>query len=376
MGEGHVLITTEEGQVVDIVGGQEAGGDVQRLDGVLTPGLVNCHCHLELSHLKGLIPKQTGMIDFLLAVMQNRFFAEDVIGIGMEAAKKEMLDNGIVAVGDICNTADSLLLKRSGGLRYHNFIEATGFIAAGADARFGQALNVYRTFADAATLVGPASVVPHAPYSVSPELFSLIDAHDPRSLLTMHNQESRAENEFFSQASGDFFRLYDALSIDISGHRATGRSSLSSVVGRLSPSHSLLLVHNVYSSPQDIEQAMATGAPEIYWCFCPQANLYINNVLPDINLFRRYQHRLVLGTDSLASNDELNIVAEMRALQQRFNELPLAELLGWATLNGARALRMADTLGSFEKGKLPGVALIEGVDNGQLGEHARARRLL
>ena len=89
----------------------EAGDDVQVFEGILSPGLINCHCHLELSHLKNVIPPHTGLIEFLCSVVTKRGFAPEVIQQEITKAEKEMYDNGIVAVGDIGNTADTASVK-------------------------------------------------------------------------------------------------------------------------------------------------------------------------------------------------------------------------------------------------------------------------
>src|SRR5476651_600607 len=102
-GPGHVLVTDAEGAVMDIVSASEAGEDIQRVDGILCPGFVNCHCHLELSHMKGLIPKHTGLVEFVFKVVTERHFDEAQVIAGIEKGEYEMLENGIVGVGDICN---------------------------------------------------------------------------------------------------------------------------------------------------------------------------------------------------------------------------------------------------------------------------------
>ena len=102
LSNGSVLITSPEGEIVDIVPAAEAGDDITRFSGILSPGFVNCHCHLELSHMKGIIPENTGMVDFLVRVIQQRGFEAEVIKEAIEEAESSMLDNGIVAVGDIC----------------------------------------------------------------------------------------------------------------------------------------------------------------------------------------------------------------------------------------------------------------------------------
>src|SRR5688572_18655365 len=123
----NVLITDESGKIKEIIPQTDAGDDLEVFEGIISPGFINCHCHLELSHMKGLIPEHTGLVDFILNLVNQRHFPEEQILQAISTAEDEMLANGIVAVGDICNNAYSLLQKTKGRIYYHNFIEASGF---------------------------------------------------------------------------------------------------------------------------------------------------------------------------------------------------------------------------------------------------------
>lgn len=404
-----VLITTDEGVVQDVLPAAEAGGDTEVFPGILTPGFVNCHCHLELSHMKGVLPQRTGLVDFLTAVIRQRGNASAGSGSGagpgsgtgsgagpgtgsrngadreeaMAAAEQEMLDGGIVAVGDICNTADTLPLKTEGRLFYHNFIETMGFIEQTAGQRFAQSLGVFQSFAEGYALpIEANSIVPHAPYSVSPALFRLVTGFPGNHILTIHNQESEEENEFYVSGKGDFLRLYQQLGLDVSFFKGTGRRSLESYLPAFYRNQHLILVHNVATKEEDVLAAKVAvasgvtgpaGGPTLFYCLCPNANEYISGQLPDVEMLLRNDCTIVLGTDSLASNRQLSILEEMKTLKRAFPRLSIAELLRWATYNGAKALQLDGVLGSFEKGKQPGVVLLEHADDLQL---AKVRRLL
>jgi len=359
--ENHVLVTDEKGTVEAIIADAEAGSDLQALPGILAPGFVNAHCHLELSHMKGAIEPHTGMIDFLLGVMGRRFVQEDTILQAIADAETAMFQNGIVAVGDICNTTHTILQKNQQRLYYHNFIEATGFLEATALARFEAAREVWERFREVGGSGENNSLVPHAPYSVSPALFGLITGLEGNDLLTLHNQESEDEEAFFRTGTGGFHRLYQALGLNISFYKPAGKSSLQTCLPRFNPGQCLLLVHNVMTSEADLQfiRDQQPLLPDCHFCLCPNANLYIGNGLPDIALLRRYEVPLVIGTDSLASNYQLSILAELKTLQFHHPEIPVEELLQWATLNGAKALGIQDRFGSFEKGKKPGILLLE-----------------
>lgn len=376
--DNNVLITDTNGTVQSILPLAEAGDDVQYHPGILSPGFINCHCHLELSHMKGLIPEKTGLVDFVITVMQQRNFAQQTINDAIQAAEAAMLQNGIVAVGDICNTAHTLPQKQQGNLHYYNFIEASGFVPQFAEKRFQQAVETYQQFeghgainhADNTSHLTPytsnltphkLSIVPHAPYSTSLPLMQLINQHSAGKVVTIHNQETLEEESFFVTGESGFRKLFNLFNINIDFYQPSGKTSLQTYLPALNKAGKLLLVHNTFISQSDIafaQQNPAPGGQQTYYCLCPNANLYIENALPPVNLLRSNHVNIVLGTDSLASNHALDILSEIRTLQQQLANIPVAELLQWATLNGAKALGMDDMLGSFDAGKKPGVLCI------------------
>jgi len=366
----QVLVTNEKGIIEKIIPATEAGGDVQQHAGLLCPGFVNTHCHLELSHLKGLLPEKTGLVDFVTGVMQHRNFTPEKIQAAIAVAEAEMLENGIVAVGDICNTDHTVAQKAQSPLRWYNFVEVSGFIPQSAPVRFEQARKVYDAFAGhPSAIAGPGtaasqhtSITPHAPYSVSNDLFAQIDTFSAGRVISVHNQETPEEDSFFMDGISRFRELYTLLGADISFFEHPGCSSLQHWLPRVANPAAVLLVHNTCTTETDIRfaQQVAAGRQQtLYWTLCPNANLYIEGRLPQVELLRGYQCAITLGTDSLASNRQLNILSELQTLRTHFTDIPLSELLQWATLNGAQALQMQDTLGSFEKGKQPGILAVD-----------------
>lgn len=355
----NVLVTDELGIVQEIVDVNHAGDNVQQLSGILSPGFINCHCHLELSHMKGLIPEKTGLIDFVFKVVTQRHFSEEKILDAITAAEDEMLQNGIVAVGDICNNMLTLLPKLQGRLAYYNFVEASGWLPGVATDRFNRSNSFYDKFA--ATMPNN-SIVPHAPYSVSEDLWQHIMPFFKNKVVSIHNQETAFEDEFFVKGTGDFIRMYELMKIDNGHYTSTGKTSVQSYYSKLSKAASVLLVHNTFTTLDDIcfanSQASDSGQ-QLSWCICINANRYIEQRLPPVELLMKQGSHLVIGTDSLASNWSLSVLDELRSIKECFKEIPLANLLQWATINGARALQMDDELGSFEKGKKPGVLLVE-----------------
>jgi aminodeoxyfutalosine deaminase len=376
--EGYVLVTSDEGKIQDILPAREAGDDVEVLQGILSPGFINCHCHLELSHMKGMIPENTGMSDFVLAVVQQRHLSEDRIYTAIDQAETEMLKNGIVAVGDICNNLYTIRQKHKGRLYYHNFIEASGFVPEIAAQRFRRSVDFFNGYAQLYSMpVESNSIVPHAAYSVSKELFGQITSFPGNHILTMHNQEAKAEEELFMKKEGDFIRMYSGMNIDISFFEPTGNSSLRAVIPFFKKNQKLILVHNVTTSQADIDYLKENGesAPSVFFCLCPNANLYIGNGLPDIETLANSGYPLVVGTDSLASNKQLSILEELKTLSH-YKLLKTEQLLKWSTLNGAKALEIDALYGSFDSGKQPGVLLLKNVTEYAIAEDATVERLV
>ncbi len=374
----NVLITDESGEVEGFARAADHP-DAAYYPGTISPGFINTHCHLELSWMKGHIPAGTGMIDFLLRVITTKPPSEDLVVTAAREAEQQMIASGIVAVGDICNTAATLPVKRLENLYYHNFIEVMGIDATAARQRFAQAANTFRAFTEGHQMpMAQNSVVPHAPYSVSELLLEQVVHFPGNHLLSMHNQEHAAENELFLHGSGDFHRLYKAIGFDSSGLSAKGSTSLAAILPGILRNQSIILVHNVDTGEPDLElikQTISRGVDCIL-CLCPNANLYINGQLPDVYKLVHSGLPITVGTDSLASNHSLDMLAEIKTIHRHFTELPVAQLLQWTTINGARALEIEETSGSFAKGKQPGIVWLKGVTAAGIEAAASAHRLL
>ena len=358
------MLFNQEGKVLDVVAVADAGDDVQELNGWLCPGFVNAHCHIELSHLKGRIDRHSGLPAFVQQIIQGRAAEPEQIEAAMIEAANELYESGTVAVGDICNTTHSISMKQRSPLYWHNFIEVSGFIDATAANRLAAAEEVLGAFKTAG-FVNNSSLVPHAPYSVSRTLFQLINERTEGQIISIHNQETPAENELFEQGTGGFLELYNQLGINISGFHPTGASSLQSWVASFNNQQQIISVHNTFTRPADLELAKHIH----YFCVCIRANQYIENSLPPILMLQQEACKMVVGTDSLASNDGLNIWEELQTIRKHFPTIPLEILLQWATSNGAAALKISDRFGSFEKGKKPGLVLINTEQNTVLVPH-------
>ena len=368
-GNEKVLITDDSGKVHDIIPSAEAGDDVQSFSGILSPGLINCHCHLELSHLKNVIPPHTGLIEFLCSVVTKRGFEPAVIQQEIIKAEKEMYDNGIVAVGDIGNTADTAAIKSKSRIRWQNFVEVLGFTDEKADENIEHYKRVAQTFESQKSIPiamgsksqNRTSLVPHAPYSISPKTFKLINELTKDQVISIHNQEHPAENILYKTGGGEYLKLFKIFGINGSPFPVTGLSSIRSVLPHFNNGQTIFLIHNTFMPEEDVvfaKEYADANELELIWCLCINANLYIENKTPPIEMLMKHNCPLVLGTDSYSSNWQLSIAKEIQSIKKNFPSLSLETILQWATINGAKALKWDDELGSFHKGKRPGVTLL------------------
>jgi cytosine/adenosine deaminase-related metal-dependent hydrolase len=367
-----LLILNDDGSVKEFlpVADHAQLESAEKFSGTLCPGFVNAHCHLELSHMIGKVTPGKGFAKFATELIpQRNWISPEEIAEVCAEADAEMYASGIQAVGDISNFTHSFAAKENSKIAYHTFVELLGINPIASQRIFeeGQKLKLLAP--------KPHSLSPHAPYSVSAELLRLIEREEEIAggAVTIHNQESHAESEFTEHGTGDVLEIFKMFGLDISFYKPSGKNSLHTTLPNLLGTFNLLLVHNTFSSAADIQWAH-TKHEHLYWCLCPNANLYIEKSLPDVMMMWENNCRIVVGTDSLASNHQLSILEELKVLHKNFSKIPIAELLTWATKNGAEALKM-DSLGTFEQGKNPGVVCLDGVSPNDISTKALSRRV-
>jgi len=345
--------------------------EVEHLKGALCPGFINTHCHLELSYLKDKLSQGKGLINFIREIQSLRNADNATILKAAEKADKDMYENGIVAVGDISNSNVSVAVKAKSNIYYHTFVEAFSFMPDKAQSTFDKAISLLGEFKNQS-----ASITPHAPYSVSKELFRLIKKYSDTNLnlISVHNQETEEENKFYRYRLGGFLDLYDHFGMDISYFKSQARNSLQSILPLLSSKQDILFVHNTYTNLKDI-YFLKRFDRKVHFCFCPGANQYIESRLPKIDLFVDQGFNITLGTDSLASNTKLSILHEMHLIQEKFPAIGLQKLIEWGTINGARYLGVSDEKGTLEAGKTPGLNLITGLDGLKITADSKVKRL-
>lgn len=352
--ENGVLVLDDNGVTVDLIPEHKIDfSDFEIHDGFLVSGFVNAHCHLELSHLKNKIKKHTGLVDFVLQVQAHRNASDEEIQEAMLAAETEMKNDGIVAVGDISNTANSFQIKGQHNLHYHTFLEGLSFMPARAASTM-EAMKALKKQASSLNL--KSSISPHAPYSVSRELFKMMEElHE--EMYTLHHLESLEEIMFLKEKTGQFLRLYEFFNIAIDEFSPEEKSATLYWLNQFEVSK-IILVHNTFLSDDSFEMISAR-LKNIFWCICANANLYIENRLPNIPSLIEKGAKICIGTDSLASNEQLSITAEIKTIKRHFPEIDTAYLLQCASIHGAEALGIEDQYGQFFLGKKNPVVLVE-----------------
>ncbi|MBK7869490.1 MAG: amidohydrolase family protein [Saprospiraceae bacterium] len=371
-----VVVTDDEGKILQI--DSRANHDPSSVDirkGVIVPGFVNTHCHLELSHMKGKADTGTGLLPFLKTVVNFRDISMEEILDAIAKADQEMYDGGIVAVGDISNKLDTAGQKDKSKIRYYTFVEMFDFFQ---DSWTEKSFNDYKAVYDGQSTAhgNRKSCVPHSPYTVTPGLFQRIrEVNEDEATISIHNQETAHEDAFFQNKTGDFLEFYKSFGFPIEHFQPTGKNSIYYALQYLNPKNRNLFVHNTMTPPVDIQAAQA-WSDRIYWATCANANLYIENRMPFYKHFIDNNARLTIGTDSLTSNWQLSVLEEMKTIARFQSYVPFETMLRWATLNGAQALGFEADFGSIEIGKKPGLNLLNLGSDLKLTADTKVSRLI
>lgn len=357
--------------------------DIDREDcfyrGAVVPGFVNSHCHIELSHLKGVFKKGSGMAGFIDQINALRECADEDARKG---AVREWMDilwrQGVSAMADISNCDESFSVKASSPVYTRTFLEVFGTEPEDCSSVMD---SVSRLQKEAERFGLDAAPTPHSCYTMSPELLTAASAAGLASgFLSYHSQESPQEEQMIISGSGE---LYDNRKrLGMSTPPVTGRPSLLYFIERLGNVHPapfnehILLVHNVCLTEEAADIALEK-MPGVYWALCPLSNIFIHNMLPPVPMMRRKGLRIAIGTDSLSSNTTLDMVGEMYRIQEEWPDIPLGEILTWACRNGASFLAKDSIFGAVLPGMKPGLVHIDNLDrDGKLTSCSRSVRII
>lgn len=363
---GYLCLNTDN-VIVEIGSLENESESTEFYDGILCPGFVNSHCHIELSHLKDKFTRNSGMAGFIRQINRLRESADKNERISIIEKEMNLLyESGVSAMADISNCDDSFGVKATSPVYTRTFLEVFG-------TEEEQATEIMENVKKLHTLSSKYNIdagpTPHSPYTMSPGLLARSVSEALKTgWLSYHNQESYQEDELIRYGRGELADEYK--SRGLSTPPVTGDSPLKyflSVLDSVRPwregkiKENILLVHNTCTDSGSIDAAMDM-TENLYWALCPLSNLFIHSSLPPVDLLIRKEAKITIGTDSLSSNSTLSIIEELRTLQRFFPYLSLDQMLKWASYNGASFLKKDNELGSFEVGKRPGVVLIRNID--------------
>jgi aminodeoxyfutalosine deaminase len=371
-----VITTDDDGTIVSIKktnGNLEESQSVSFYNGIIIPGFVNCHSHLELSHMKDLIPENKGLGDFIEQIRSKRIAEPDYIKEKSIIADKDIYKEGIQICADICNTADTFEIKKKSRIKYINLIEVFGIDPEKYRNRINE-INIVEEASEKAGL--PYYPVPHSVYSVSIPLFRALKEKSINNRITsIHFMETKGEEIFLRDHSGTLVESYRTTGL-LPDNLQTPLSHSDAILNEVTRSGNLILVHNTFADRITISEVMARG--NTYWCLCHASNIYIEGRIPSVEMMISMGCEIVIGTDSLASNKKLSLLSELKILQEHIPSLGIEELVRWSTINGARALGEEEDYGKIEPGMKPGLLLLQDVDlqNFKLLPESRVTRLI
>ena len=333
---------------------------VEFYPGILIPGMVNAHSHLELAYLRGAISEGTGFAGFARAIGQvrgNYTRAERLHAASV--ADSKMWHEGVEAVMDIANDDLVMPIKECSKIEYHTLFEVFGLNTQSCDTQRAMAAKYSH-----------ADITTHSTYSLQDGIFRDI-AIEGKESLSIHLLESDDESALYNK-EGALWEWYSRMGweCDFLKYGTPARRITESVPAN----RATILVHGCKSTAEDISLLNSHFNTPPTWVLCPESNRYISGIKPPVSLFRDMGAHIAIGTDSLASARHLSMVENMRLL----GDVPLAELLTYATLNGAKALGIAERKGSIEVGKQPGLAVISDIDmqSMRLTAESQSRRII
>jgi aminodeoxyfutalosine deaminase len=318
--------------------------------GVLLPGLVNAHCHLELSHLAGELPTDGGFVPWVEALVARRGrLAPEVVDARTEEAVRFLEAGGTAAVGDVSNGLGHLDLLAASWLRAVVFHELLAWDPAQAETTLVAAEERLRAACGRESPV-ELRLAAHAPHSVSPALLARLAARG--GVGTIHLAESREEARFLAGGDGPWAEFLARRGLGHVAFRPPGVSPVRYLdgLGLLRPG--LVAVHAVHVDGEDRRLLADRGVAVVA---CPRSNRNLGVGTADVPALLDAGITVGLGTDSLASVETLDVLDDAVLLSRQFPDLDPAAVVRMATAGGAAALGFAD-LGALAPGRRAALA--------------------
>lgn len=331
-------------------------GDPPPVDGVVIPGLVNAHLHLELSGLAGRVEGGAGLVPWVRQVMKlregHRASAEE-----LAEQARQLVASGTAAVCDISSDGQTAEILAEAGLSGVVQHEHLGLDRSRLGANLASIASSHRVLerGGARVEVRPA---PHALYSTAPTLIRACMTVRADAPSSIHLAEDPAERELLQHREGPFARLLEELEVDWRWWDPPGPDPVSALRALGALGSRMLVVHGVDLKLRERAELAQSGATLV---LCPRSNRHIGRLIPEVPGLLRSGMRLALGSDSLASSDSLDVLGEVHLLLGTFPALDPAVLLRAATWGGAKALGLRH-LGRVDAGASPGLVQL-GMDS-------------
>jgi len=317
---------------------------------IILPGFVNAHSHLELTGFRGKIKKGLPFTDWARKVVSIRKdITENEIATAIKDGLNELISSGVTTAGDFSQTGITAKILNERGLRGTVFLEFAGFNPEQKDERLRELKNKLRTPNSKLRTV-KFGIAPHAPYSVSAELLkeSHSFARERELPIAIHISEMPEEIEFIKNGSGE---MKDLL-IDFGVWNDKWMPPQTTPVQYL---HNLGIlkgaigIHLNIVTEDDIRILKENDVSVVY---CPGSNKWFGrNWKYPLREFLNNDINVVIGTDSLLSNEKLNMFYEMRVLKENFPDLENDIILKMATVNGAKAIGFEGEAGEIAVGR-------------------------
>lgn len=346
--------------------------DTIRYEGIILPGLFNCHAHIEFADADfGNIHSLDDFLKKMKRYQLNRSNHPDRKSIFR--LDEKLFAQGIEFCADISNTDFTIDIKEKSRVHYFSFVEVFETLFDDPEKKFEQALSIMQKFIQRNL---SASLVPHSIYSVSNKMINLLSIYnqDNKNISSIHFKESFKENDLKSFQKL-IYNIQNNNKLEKYSQKFSPTESLTILKQIFSQDQRVLFVHNIYMNEKE-RKWLSTYQKNCGLCICPTSNLNIEKKMTDIHNIQIFKHRVFLGTDSPASNPKMSLVNEMYLMQKQFQLVP-EEIFKMVTIDPATFFQMQKK-GKISPGQKPGLVLLSQFNyrKMQFTQNSRSVRIL